>query len=283
MKNKISFIFIIVILLSSCSRLPKKIVPQAKINADQTLLLAQKSEHQFENAGLLYQNAWKQYRMMADTEGQLLAISGLGRIALQQQDTLSYQHFKAEMQNIISEISPSKSYHLKLLELNRLHREKKWSEISEIAILDKKAPEFAKMQILAYKIQADTNLKQADEQNLKKLITWQKKFAKKLKKNEYTHPQVVANASYTIAYYYFLQKNFKQAEHFIKEAKKVDYQYGFFYNYAYDLWLEATIAKHRGEAFKAMSLWKQALLIFQEFDDFAMQQKITRDLESLKD
>jgi hypothetical protein len=283
MKNKLLLSFTLVILFSSCSKLPKKIVPQAKLNADQTLILAQRTEYQFENAALLFKSAWQQYRTMADIEGQLSALSGLGRVALQQSDLLAYHHYLQSMQDLVDTIDSTKSYHPVILELNRLHREKKWQELVEFTRIESFYPRTAKMQILAFQIQANTYLRNVNKSDINRLTSWQKKYARRLTNRRYSHPQIVANASYTLAFYHYSERNIERAKHFVHEAKKIDYQYGFFYNYAFDLWLEANIAIQTKAFYQAEILLHQAKIIFQEYHDESMVKKIEKNLIQIRE
>jgi len=271
------------ILLSACSSLPKQIQPQEKTNADQILVFAQQLElqHRYADALSGYQSARRQYIYLADSEGQLLALSGLARVSAITEDNEKLEYYRAQMQNMIEMIDKSKRYHLLLLELQVLHQQQDYTRMSELARYSEETPELARLQILTYKVQADAYLKKGDEEEFRYLVYLYNRYAKRLKARKFNSPELVTNAAYSLAYHHYTKLEPVTAKRYIRQAKDIDFRYGLFYNYAFDLWLEGNVFKQENSKREAISALYSALLIFQQYDDKAMQEKINQELRTL--
>ncbi|HRY83080.1 MAG TPA: hypothetical protein P5533_00435, partial [Candidatus Cloacimonadota bacterium] len=125
-------LLLIILLLGACSTLPKPEQPQAKVNADNTLKLAQDYEltGRYANSIDSYTFAQEFYQSSADTEGELHALSGLARIELAQGAPEAAQEYRAQMQDLVDLVEPELAPILLLYDLHVLHRQKDYHQMS---------------------------------------------------------------------------------------------------------------------------------------------------------
>jgi len=106
----------------------------------------------------------------------------------------------------------------------------------------------------------------------------QKFYSKRIHSREESFPQLASNASYSLAFYYFTNKDYRKAHTFILQAKEIDYQFELLHNFAFDLWLEAQISLAGKNISEAIALFNQAKVIFIEFNNESMEAKINKIL-----
>ena len=275
-------LILVILAVSACSSLPKQVQPQEKKNADLMLVSAQRYENhrQYIDAKAMYELLLNNYRGMGDVEGQLVALAGLSRICLTS-DTAQYHVYLSQMSELIDVVDTHKSYHIQTLELYRLYLDAKWDSLALTAVPKDTYPGEANMQILSYKVQADAylqNLQAADLAYLERLYS---RYLRKIRSRKFSHPEAVSNAAYSLAYSYMLSSDLQKADKYLKHALQIDYAYGLFYSYAYDLWLEGQIAVAQGNNGNAIASLTKARDIFATFTDTRMQDKISKDLEQL--
>lgn len=273
----------ILILLSACSSLPKQVQPQEKTNADQMLVYAQQLEnqHRYSEAKTAFQSARHQYVLLADSEGLLLSLSGLARVSSLLDDAKGVGQYREQMEDLISMIDKSKGYHLLLLDLQVLHQQRDYAKVSELARLRENFPDEARLQVLTYKIQAESYLNKSDPEEARYLTALFNRYAGRLKARKFNSPELVTNAAYALAYHHYSKTEPFMAKKYLRQAKDIDFRYGLFYNYAFDLWLEAKVALLENDRAKSVSSLYSSLLIFQQFNDTAMVEKINQDLAKL--
>ena len=282
MKNSL-FILVILLLLGACSTLPKPEQPQAKVNADNTLKLAQDYElsGRYANAIDSYTFAQEIYQSFADTEGELYALSGLARIELSQGAPDAAQEFRAQMQDLVELVEPKQAPILLLYDLHVLHRTKDYAQISQLAVPSRDMSPSQRMQVLSYAVQADAYLQAEDRgktAELKKLI---KKQAKKPLRKRLINPQILSEAYYSLAYHYYTHKDFTGCLSYLKGALKLDYVYGNFASLGYSTWLEGKARAGLGQTQAAISLLLKARQIFQSASNLEMITQTDSDLEAL--
>ena len=282
MKNSIIMIALL-ILLGACSTLPKPMQPQAKVNADNTLKLAQDYELSARHANAIdsYNFALELYQSFADTEGELYALSGLARIELAQGAPETAQEYRAQMKDLVDLVDPRLAPILLIYDLHVLHRQKDYQQISKLAATSTGMSNSQKMQVLAYAVQADAYINNADQgksRELKKLIKVQ---AQKPLRKRQINPQILSEAYYSLAYHYYTAQDYKRSLSYLKQSCKLDYIYGNFASLGYSTWLEAKTRAELGETASAVSLLLKARQIFQSAANFEMIMRVDSDLETL--
>ena len=282
MKTSI-LILALLLLLGACSTLPKPVQPQAKVNADNTLKLAQDYELSARHLNAIdsYNFALELYQSFADTEGELYALSGLARIELAQDAPDTAAEYRLEMKDLVDLVDPRLAPILLIYDLHVLHRLKDYAQISALAVTSPNMSPSQKMQVLAYAVQADAYINNADHgksRELKKLI---KKQAKKPLRKRQINPQILSEAYYSLAYHYYNAQDYKRSLSYLKEANKLDYIYGNFASLGYSTWLEGKTRAGLGETASAISLLLRARQIFVSAANFEMIMRVDSDLETL--
>ncbi len=269
---------------AACSTLRKPLQPQAKVNADATLLMAQQQQRQGQVQPALasYQFAYEQYKSFGDSAGKLSALSGIARISHDLGDSTLFDTSYQEMEDIVQNVVPEQSWQLLVLELSILKRESRYWQILEKTVEVKGFPEIAELQILAHRVQAAAYLQSADPAAAKRLHRLAKKLDKRLPKSPQADPDAVSQAWYALAYHYYLQSDYSQAEDCVRRSAGLDYLYGNFSSLGYSLWLQAQIAVKRQNDLGAIALLKRALDIFASAGNSALLEKITEQIDILK-
>lgn len=282
MKNSLLLLALLLV-LGACSTLPKPEQPQAKVNADNTLKLAQDYEltGRYANAIDSYTFAQEIYQSFADTEGELHALSGLARIELAQGAPEAAEEYRAQMQDLVELVEPKLAPILLLYDLHVLHRQKDYHQMSHLAELSKDMSPSQKMQVLSYTVQADAYLQNEDHGKVGELRKLIKKQAKKPLRKRLINPQILAEAWYSLAYNSFTQKDHKGCLNYLKQSSRLDYLYGNFASLGYSIWLEGKARAGLGDNVSAISLLLRARQIFQSASNLEMISQVDSDLEAL--
>ncbi len=268
-------------LFTACSVLPKRIHPLQKSSADQILALAQGKElnQQYHDAILMYDHAFRQYQEFADLEGLLQCLAGHARIHLSLDDQDKYETILEEMEQLILNTTETKRYHLLLVELHRLSGAHEWGLIAKNAVSDESYPHMVNLQILSYRVQANTFLKIKDANSVKELNRLYKSSLRKMR--NHNMPQVVSQAAYSLAYHYFNHGEPGKAKKHLKVSSRIDYANALFTALGYDLWLSAKIAAQEGNLEKAKLDLSRAALILERHNQSAQAEAIRRELKEL--
>ncbi len=276
-------LLLIILLLGACSTLPKPEQPQAKVNADNTLKLAQDYEltGRYANSIDSYTFAQEIYQSFADTEGELHALSGLARIELAQGAPEAAQEYRAQMQDLVDLVEPELAPILLLYDLHVLHRQKDYHQMSHLAELSKAMSPSQKMQVLSYAVQADAYLQNEDHGKISELKKLIRKQAKKPLRKRLINPQIIAEAYYSLAYNYFTHSDYKNCLIYLEQSSRLDYLYGNFASLGYSTWLEGKARAGLGDNVSAISLLLKARQIFQSASNLEMINQVDSDLEAL--
>jgi tetratricopeptide (TPR) repeat protein len=272
-----------VILLSACSTLHRPVQPQARLDADTTLRAAQQQERlgNGDQALRTYANAYRLYQQFAGTEGQIYSLAGAARIQEDQGDSLAYNNTRKTLETLISDVSPRHAWVETVLDLYLLQQQGAYEEISSLALIRDGYPLTAKLQILAYAVQADAYLQKPDATRLKQLEALAKKAGRKLRAQDLTDADAVSHAHYALAYNHYLAGALSPARRSIDKSVELDYLYGNFASLGYSLWLKSLIAIRENSRDEALALLLRARDIFGSASNAEMLEKINSQLEAL--
>ena len=273
------------ILATGCSRPRLSLEPQAKASADATLRLGQNLEqrHNFLDAAQTYDSALAQYRAFADSPGQMYALAGLARIKYLQSDTAAFTEYREQMQILATKVDPETQCILDLLDIYILHHQGRYEEILKLATDNFNYPLGIRMQVLTYRLQADSYLNPGmDSQTSKNLESLSGKYKSRLKTDFVADPIVLASAYYALAYNYFLQERYPQALKNIDAVLTWDYRYENFPGLGYAYWLKGQIVAKQGDKPQAISNLYKAREIFISYANDTMLNKTDQLLKALE-
>lgn len=281
--SKLLLLAALALIMVACSSLKQPLQPQAKLNADNALKLAQDYEQQkrFANAIDTYVFALDLYRSFAYTEGQMYCLSGLARIKLEQSDLDAADEYRYEMQEIAEQIDPDNAVILLLYDLHKLQLDRNYQEISIVAVASEKYTDSQKMQVLSYKIQADAYLENTDQSKVRQLERLAAKHFRKPLRKRQINPQILSQAAYSLAYHYYVAGNMDKADYYLRRSVNLDYSYGNFASLGYSLWLQAKTQMARGKNVEALSLLLKARQVFQSYANLEMISKVEADLDKI--
>ncbi len=281
---RISFVALLIIFLAACSSIKQPNEPPSKQDADSMLHMAQDLEnmHQSKQAKESYQFAMDLYNSHAGIEGQLACLSGLGRLALGENDPSSYQNIVSRMLQIVGEIAPQYEYHVLLLNLFELQGKKDFAGISAIAVLKPEYPPSVKLQLATAKLQADSYLKQATAVMATDLATMAKAYSKTLRKRTAGNPELLSAAWYALAYYYFTTFEYTQALDYLAKVTDLDYRYGNNSGLGHAFWLQGQVERMQHQGDKALASLRKAELIFGTLNDEAALGAVAQEIVRLK-
>lgn len=278
-------ILVISLLLVGCSSTRMPLQPQAKFNADNALKLAQDYELQrrYANAIDTYTFAFELYKSFASMEGQMHCLSGLARIANDQAAFADAEDYRFQMEEIVRDIDPGLAPILLLYDLHLALGAGEYERISTMAVVDSKLDKAMQMQILSYKIQADSFLGRADETQVRSLQRLAAKHLKKPLRKRQINPQILSQACYALAYYHYTAENLSQAARYAELSNRIDYSYGNFGSYAYGLWLQGRIQAAQSDEPSARASYLKARQIFQNYANLPMLDRVEEDLNKLEE
>ncbi|MEF3694569.1 MAG: hypothetical protein V3576_04395 [Candidatus Cloacimonadota bacterium] len=278
-------ILVISLLLVGCSSTRMPLQPQAKFNADNALKLAQDYELQrrYANAIDTYTFAFELYKSFASMEGQMHCLSGLARIANDQAAFADAEDYRFQMEEIVRDIDPGLAPILLLYDLHLALGAGEYERISTMAVVDSKLDKAMQMQILSYKIQADSFLGRADETQVRSLQRLAAKHLKKPLRKRQINPQILSQACYALAYYHYTAENLSKAARYAELSNRIDYSYGNFGSYAYGLWLQGRIQAAQSDEPSARASYLKARQIFQNYANLPMLDRVEEDLNKLEE
>ncbi len=274
-----------VIFLAACSSTRLPLQPQAKFNADNALKLAQDYELQRRHANAIdtYSFALELYGSFAASEGQMHCLAGLARIAHSQAALIEAEDYRLQMEDIVRDIAPETAPILLLYDLHLALSAGEYERISTMAVVDSKLDKAMQMQILSYKIQADSFLGRADETQVRSLQRLTAKHLKKPLRKRQINPQILSQACYALAYYHYTAENLSQAARYAELSNRIDYSYGNFGSYAYGLWLQGRIQAAQSDEPSARASYLKARQIFQNYANLPMLDRVEEDLNKLEE
>ena len=277
------WLLVILLILSACSSIKIPEQPQAKIDADNQLrfTLQLESARDFSAAGESYTYLLSSYRSFADVEGMLHCLSGLARIALENNDNTAYLEKRIQIAELIQTSANELNYYLLLLDIYYYQRENDLAAVSEKAIITKDWPLEVSLNLATAKLQADSFLGIATGKQVQELKADADKLEKQLKKGKNANNELLSSAWYALAYYYFRNSNYKNAYAYAHKAQELDYRYGNFSGMAHCLWLKGQIAYAESKISEAKSNWKKAEGIFISLNDTQALQKLRQDINKL--
>lgn len=275
----------ILLLMAACSRPAKVIQPQARVNADATLQLAQNLEQKqhFRDSRQAYISARSQYRSFGEIKGQCYALSGLARIAYLQEDAPEYTRLRTELTFLIQNAEPQLIYMQKLLDIYTAVDRQDFAAVLALAKDEYDYPLEIRIQMLSHQLQAESYLKPGFESpgyaNLKRLA---ERYRSLLKRSFGAHPSVLATAEYAMAYHNYLLTNYRVAGKHIEKAIDLDYRYEIFDGLADAFWLKGKILEKQGEPRAALGYYLKARDIFANTTDTKMQQELDASIKKLQ-
>jgi|GEM_PF-6971793 len=267
----------ILILIMSCSSLPKSIPSPDKQNYDAFLTMAHRAEQNrnFAQAQEFYAKALNGYKLLADPNGVMEVYSGFARIALLQDIQPDFDTWYAKMQDMNVNLYSANCHYMVLIDLYRLHQLQSWKELNNYAIVKDDFPIVAKLQILSYKVQTNSLLGINDPDSWKQLVS----AYYKAKKQQPKPASALSMEAYSIAYYFMAIKDYKKAERYIDQAIYYDYTSASYSSLATSLLLAATIAEKAGDMRTQRASLMRAKMIYEGLGDAKASQEIQQVLE----
>jgi tetratricopeptide (TPR) repeat protein len=284
--NKVLLLFLIalLILLSACSAIPKKIVPQSKVLVGQFLEQAHKEELKanYIDALSIYQEAEKNAVLYNDLNLQLVCLQGQARIHYLNADTTSYQLIVKKMDNLIQSINPRQTYHLIQIRFWEYFRTGNYELIADTDFPQTQLPRNVKIELLSYKLQAHTRLKQpaaVEHDLLSKEISG---YLRKYKHSKNMQAELISNAYYALAYYEAGKTNFPKAIIWLKKAIKLDRDYDLYLQLADDYALMGEIYKRMQNQSLALAYFTIASQIYEKSNHQMDANRIASQIESIR-
>lgn len=271
------------LVLAGCSTLKQPTQPQSKINADNTLKLAQDYELQGRYANSIdsYNFALELYRSFADIEGEMYSLSGLARIELAQGDPETAESFRAEMQDLTELVETRHRFILLLYDLHVLHLNKDYAGMSKLAGIEPDMSDTVRMQVLSYAVEADAYLGNPLKDNRNKLKSLCAKHSRKPLKKMLINPQTLSEAYYSLAYASYVETDYQRCLKYLEKSNKLDYLYGNFASLGYGYWLRGKALAGEKEYTEAMSMLLKSQQIFQSYSNFEMIMKLETDMAEI--
>ncbi len=276
---------ILVLALGACSRPAKLTQAPAKAAADATLLLAQNLEQKqrYLDGAQAYQSALAQYRSFADLRGELYALAGLARLAYRQNDLGEYDKLHQRLQYLTTYADQTGHYVLLVLDLFRLQQEGRYAEIQARAIDSYDYPMPIRIQILTYKLQAESYLRPGySSQNYDTLQRLSKRYRRDLNRDFTADPSVLSSALYALAYHDFLSGDYNAAQKLLDQVVELDSLYENHPGLGYAHWLRAMVHEANNDRRQALKDYISAKIIFVHFADEDMINKVETALIRLE-
>lgn len=273
------------LMLAACSRPAKVLQPQARINADATLELAQNLEQKghFRDSRQAYLSARSQYRSFGEIKGQCYALSGLARISQMQEAPEEYNSWREELVYLVQNAAPELVYLQKLLDIYSAERERDYRAVMLLAKDEYDYPLEIRIQMLSHHLQAESYLQPGYESpNYAHLKRLAERYRGVLKRRHHAHASVLGTAEYALAYHSYLLSNYKMANKHIDRAIDLDYRYEIFDGLASAYWLKGSILEKLEEPRAALGYYFKARDIFAGTADSAMQAELDASVKRLQ-
>lgn len=229
-----------------------------------------------------YHYAMRLYESHAGIEGQLACLSGLGRLALAENDRTEYQNIESRMQQIVREIAPDLSYHVLLLNVFDLQRRKDYATISSISVAKPEYPPSVCIQLATAKMQADSYRKLATPLMAKELDKITKAYRKQITKKHTGNPELLSAAWYALGYYHFTASDYAQAQDYLALVKDWDYRYSNNSGLGHAYWLQGQVEHMQNQGDKALASLRKAEIIFGALNDEAALVAVAQEIVRLK-
>ena len=276
---------LLLLLLGACSRPAKVLQPQARINADATLELAQNLEQKghFRDSRQAFISARSQYRSFGEINGQCYALGGLARLAYLEGETEEYNALRGELWYLIQNAEPKLVYLHKLLDIYTAEDRKDYQAVMALAQDEYDYPLEIRIQMLSHHLQAESYLQPAFESpnyvHLKRLA---ERYRGVLRRRHHAHATVLSTAEYALAYHSYLLQNYKVADKHIDRAIDLDYRYEIFDGLAAAYWLKGSILEKLNEPRTALSFYFKARDIFADKANSDMQRDLDASIKRLQ-
>ncbi len=283
--NRLLLALIMLLLLAACSSPPRITQSPAKAAADNTLKLAHSLEQKqnLKDAYLTYQSAYQQYCRFASFKGKLYSLSGMARIAYLEDDDALLKEKMDMMEELVRYGEPGTDYIPLLVNLYILQDKKDYQSVREEAKDSYDYPIDARIQILSYKLQADSYLnpgfKSAEYDDLDRLS---KRYRRSLKTDFSADPSLLSGAYYALAYQDYKLNDLRKAEKSLDAAIDLDFLHENFPGLGYGYWLKGKINLKNDDKPAAISNFMRAQSIFKSLGMKEMLDNINIELEKIK-
>lgn len=283
--NRLLFMLVMLVVFAACSSPPQLTQSPAKVAADNTLKLAHMLEQKqnLRDAKITYQSAYEQYSNFASFKGKLCSLSGMARVAYLESDDAALREHIDMMEEIVRYGEPDADYIPLLLKLFILQDQKDYSGVREQAKDSYDFPIDARIQILSYKLQADSYLepgfKSAEYDDLDRLS---KRYKRSLKTDFSADPSLLSGAYYALAYQNYKLNDLRKAEKNLGYALDLDYLHENFPGLGYGYWLRAKINLKNKDKSAAVSNFLRAKSVFESLGMTQMLNNVNTELEKIK-
>ncbi len=261
-------ILILLLSLAACSRPPRVTQAPAKSAADVTLRLAQNLEqkHRVLDSRQTYESALSQYRSFGDVPGELSVLAGLARLAYLEGDSAEYDDLHARMSFLVENAAPGHVYILQLLDLYRMQQEADYVSLDESAEDSYDFPIHVRMQILSYKLQAESYLRPGfNSRRYNDLLRLAGRYRRSLRSDFTADPSVLSSALYAMAYHQYLNQSYSTANDHVDEVVALDLLHENFVGLGYAHWLRGKIHEANQDGRQALADYVRAEIIFTEY------------------
>lgn len=283
--NRLLFALVTLLALAACSSPPQLTQSPAKVAADNTLKLAHVLEQKqnLKDAKVTYQSAYEQYSSFASFKGKLYSLAGMARVAYLENDDALLQERLDMMEEIVHYGDSGAAYIPLLVNLFILQDQKDYSGVREYATDSYDYPIDARIQILSYKLQADSYLepgfKSAEYDDLERLS---KRYKRSLKTDFSADPSLLSGAYYALAYQNYKLNDLRKADKNLEIALDLDYLHENFPGLGYGYWLRGKINMKNGDKSAAVSDFLRAKSVFESLGMTEMLNNINAELVKIK-
>lgn len=285
MKTDFFWALIFLLAFSTCSRPPKVVQAPSKAAADATLQLAQNLEqkHRLLDSAQTYQSALKQYRSFADLKGEIFSLAGLARLAYINGNQDDYDRHYSRLQYLDENTDQGGNYVRLLLDLYRLQAEQNYRQVQELAKDSYDYPLPIRIQILTYRLQADSYLQPGlDSSSFADLDRLSKSYRRQMKKDFTADSSVLSSALYALGYHLYTKAEYHNAQKYLDGVIELDLLYENHPGLGYAHWLRARIHDGNKDSRQAVADYICANNIFTQFENAEMMARTDAALRRLK-
>jgi hypothetical protein len=216
-----------ILMMASCSNIPKRTESQAKQKARIFLEQGRKEELKlnYPDALSLFQDAEHNATLASDLDLILISMQGEARIAFFNADSIGYKSVVNKMDTLVRDVSNSLGYRVAQLKLWENFHSGKYSEVLAIDYDLTKLPLNVRIEVLSYIIQAKSRLNTNAKVEQIHLINSISKYHIRLKRKLQIQPELISNAYYSLSYADAASGNYSKALSWISKAKALDRDY----------------------------------------------------------
>jgi tetratricopeptide (TPR) repeat protein len=262
----ILYLFLLAVILSSCSTITKR--PESQANQKARLFLEQGRKEElkqnYPDALSLFKDAEHNSILANEFDLQLISLQGEARIVYLDADTLSFNAIVNRMQELVQNVRNESEYRVLQLKLWKDFHEGNYSKVLEYNINNSSLPLNARIEILSYVIQAKSKLQINHSQEKSKLIASLSRYQIKLKHRSQMQPELISNAYYSLAYSEAAEGNYTKAISWLTKAKVLDRDYDLYIMLADDYALAGKCEMKRNDIAKAKANFTIARQIYFE-------------------